>query len=98
MTMAQERWSVDVSDFPDLLHLAREVAESGAPRVLRDGDTELATISPVKKARKRAPRGRPLTREDPLFRLIGIGASEAESDASERKHEVLAQAYLKKPE
>jgi hypothetical protein len=93
--MAEELRSIDVSEAPDLLALAEEVKRSGVPRLLRTDQEELAILVPVPKAtKKRSRRARPLTREDSLFRLIGIGASETESDASERKHEILARAYL----
>jgi hypothetical protein len=35
-----------------------------------------------------------MTKDDSLYKLIGIGSSDAESDASERKHEILARTYL----
>lgn len=92
--MAQELESLDVTNSPELLRLAQEVAETGVGRVLRTARGELAVLKPVPKSRRRSRSGgRPLTRDDALFSLIGIGASEAESDASERKHEVLARAY-----
>ena len=54
-------------------------------------------LVPVSKAkiriRKRSQRVRPVTRDDSLFRLIGIGKSDIGGDGSERKHEILARAY-----
>lgn len=92
--MAEELRSVDVSDRPDVLRLAREVAETVVGRVLRTAEGELAMLVPVRKPRKRARRKTGLiTRDDPLFRLIGIGASGIEGGVSERKHEFLAEAY-----
>jgi hypothetical protein len=92
--MAEELRSVDVSDSPELLRLAQEVAETGVGRVLRTADGELAVLKPVPKARKRTRRKTGIiTRDDPLYKLIGIGSSGAESDGSERKHEILARAY-----
>jgi hypothetical protein len=92
--MAEELRAVDVSESPELLHLAREVAESGIGRVLRTAEGELAVLKPVPKSRNRSRSGgRPVTRDDSLYKLIGIGRSGSESDASERKHEILAQAY-----
>src|SRR5262245_13725826 len=93
--LERELEPVDISDSPDLLQLAQEVAATGVGRVLRTEQGDLAKIVPVAKPRKRRTRGRPLTKDDPLFRLIGIGSSgDGESDASERKHEILARAYL----
>ncbi len=94
--MAQELRSLDVSDSPEILRLAQEVAESGVGRVLRTADGDLAVLKPIHRPqrRRRSPRKTGLlTRDDPLFKLIGIGSSGAESDASERKHEILARAY-----
>ena len=95
--MAEELQPIDVSDCPDLLRLAQDVAQTGVGRVLRTADGELARLMPVRKPNKRSPRGKPLTRDDPFFKLIGIGSSgKKDSDASERKHEILARAYRPK--
>lgn len=91
--MAQELRSIDISESPELLKLAQEVAETGVGRILRTEQGELAVLTPVRKARRRPRRDRPMTKDDGLYRLIGIGESEEGSDASERKHEILAQAY-----
>ena len=49
--------------------------------------------------KKRAVRARPVTRDDPLFGLIGIGKSRIPGGISEQKHEALARAYRpKRPE
>jgi hypothetical protein len=92
--MAEELRSIDVSDAPEVLRLAQEVAETGVGRVLRTAERELALLMPVPRSRKRARRKDGLvTRDDSLFRLIGIGASGIEGGTSERKHEFLAKAY-----
>lgn len=93
--MAEEMRSLDVSNAPDLLQLAEEVAQSGIPRLLRTDQQELGMLVPVSKAikMKRSQRSRPVTRDDSLFRLVGIGKSDIGGDGSERKHEILARAY-----
>ena len=94
--MAEELRSIDVSDSPEILRLAQEVAESGVGRVLRTADGELAVLRPIRSPRPRKRGHRKtglLTRDDPLFKLIGIGASGIEGGVSERKHEFLAKAY-----
>jgi hypothetical protein len=92
--MAKELRDLDVSDTPEVLQLAQEVAETGVGRVLRTAEGELAVIKPVPKPRKRARRKTGLiTRDDPLYKLIGIGSSGIEGGISERKHEFLAKAY-----
>jgi hypothetical protein len=95
--MAKELESLDVTDSPELLQLAQEVAETGVGRVLRTAKGDLAVLKPVSKSRERAPRGRPMTKDDPFYKLIGIGRSGVpNSDASERKHEILARSYRPK--
>ena len=92
--MAQGFESLDVTDSPELLRLAQEVAETGVGRVLRTAEGELAVLKPVPNPRKRTRRKTGiLTRDDPLFKLIGIGSSGIEGGVSERKHEFLAKAY-----
>lgn len=92
--MAEELRPVDVSDSPEILRLAQEVAETGVGRILRTDAGDLAVLKPVARTRKRAPRGRPMTNDDPFYKLIGTGNSGTrDSDASERKHEILARAY-----
>jgi len=91
--MAKELESLDVTDSPELLRVAEEGAETGVSRVLHTAKGKLAGIRPLPKPRKRSPRPRPMTRDDPFYKLIGIASSGTESDASERKHEILAQAY-----
>ena len=92
--MARELKPIDISNVPDLLRIAQEVQASHEPRVLRRADEDIALLVPTKPSRaKRAPRGRVLTREDPLFDLIGIGESEIHGGVSGKKHEYLLQAY-----
>ncbi len=56
--MARELTPIDISDTPDLLRLAEEVAESGKPRVLRRADEDVAVLLPVKKPASRRRTGR----------------------------------------
>lgn len=51
--MARAATVIDVRTMPDLARLAREVAEDGRPRVLRDADVDLAIISPALAKRRR---------------------------------------------
>ena len=48
----------------------------------------------LEAVRPRVKRGGVFTKEDPLWRLVGIGHSEGPSDVSENKHKYLAGAYL----
>jgi hypothetical protein len=47
---------IDVSNMPELRRLAKQVNETGEPRVLRDDDGELAVITPIASKRKRKGR------------------------------------------
>jgi hypothetical protein len=92
--MAREVRHVDVSSIPELLRLVEEAQARDEPCVLRRGNEDIAVLLPVKQgAVKRAPRGRVLTREDPLFDLIGIGASDIPGGVSGKTHEFLLDAY-----
>lgn len=90
--MANEPTPIDISDQPELVRLAQEVQESRQPRALRHDGENLAILMPATLRRRRS-RGGPVTREDPLFGLIGIGKSGIEGGVSERKHEFLVRAY-----
>ncbi|MBI4493677.1 MAG: hypothetical protein HY690_12875 [Chloroflexi bacterium] len=61
--MAREFKHIDVSDLPDLLHLAEEVRRTKEPRVLSRKSEEIAIIMPVKPATSRQRR-RAKTRAD----------------------------------
>jgi hypothetical protein len=93
--MARQLAPIDISDQPELLRLAEEVQATQQPRLLRHKDEDLAILTPA-TTRRRRKRGGPVTRDDPLFGLIGIGRSGIEGGVAERKHEFLAQAYRNK--
>lgn len=92
--MAQEIKSIDIGDNPDLLRIVEEVRTSNEPRALRHDNQVVAILRPARRPRKpRAPAGRPTSSSDPLWKLIGIGASEGPGDVSTDKHRYLADAY-----
>lgn len=92
--MAQEQQTVDIADIPAVRELAEEVARTRRPKVLRVADEDVAIVMPVASPRRRSPsKARPVTHDDALFRLVGIGRSEKPSNAAEHKHEALEQAY-----
>jgi hypothetical protein len=88
--MTQERIPVDISNEPSLMRLAREAMDHGISFVLQDGDEDVAILSPARKTRKRGAR--PLTEDDPLFRLVGMGRSGVPGGVSGKKHEALLRA------
>ena len=90
--MAHELKVIDVTDCPDVLQLAEAVASSGEPVRLETHGERLAVVRPVTNSTR--PRsGRALSRADSLFGLVGIGESTGENTGSDRKHEILADAY-----
>src|SRR3954451_8529066 len=93
MGAMRELKPVDVTSTPDVLRLAEEVARSGLPVVLKANSEDLAVMTPASKPKRRSGRAKPVTREDSLFTLIGIGRSKTDGGVSEQKHEALARAY-----
>ena len=92
--MAKERdiRTIDVTNIPDLLRLVEEVCSTSEPRILRRDNQDVAIVRPLKPAKRRIPRGRPANADDPLWKLVGIGASEGPGDVSANKHKYLADA------
>jgi hypothetical protein len=54
---------------------------------------DVAELTPLKPRVKRSVRGKPVTADDPLWKLVGIGHS-VKGDISENKHKYLVEAYL----
>lgn len=90
--MARDLRSIDISEFPELLQLVEEMQADQTPRVLRRDNEEVAILTPAKRKRKRLPRGRQLTPDNPLWQLVGSVTDAGPTDAS-KKHEYLAEAY-----
>lgn len=91
--MAREIKHIDIGNNPELLRIVEEVRASKEPRVLRHDSDELAILSPV-VPRKRAPsKAAPVTEDDALFRLIGIGKSGIPGGVAGKKHEYLARIH-----
>lgn len=70
---------------PDLVRLAREVAETGTPRMLREHGADLAILAPA-PARRR-PRKQPITQADIEAALAVAGAWKDWMDPEEFKRE-----------
>jgi hypothetical protein len=59
MAMAKEKTPIDISNRPDVLRLAEEVARTGGARVLKRDSEEIAVLRPVSPAaRRRRARAR----------------------------------------
>jgi hypothetical protein len=91
--MAREIRSIDVSNMPELLRLAEEIGTSQEGMVLRRNNQDLAVIMPVPRRSTAPSKAKPVTHEDPLFGLIGIGKSGIAGGVSEKKHKYLAEAH-----
>lgn len=91
--MAEQLQPIDLNTNPDLYRLVDEVAATRTPRQLQRNGEDVAEIRPPAHSRRRSPsKARPVTKDDPLFRLIGIGNSGG-SNVAQHKHEHLAEAY-----
>jgi hypothetical protein len=93
--MAKEKASkrIDISRIPELLQLVQEVRRTNEPRILQQDGEDLALLSPVRPKTRSQAKAQPVTSEDALFRLIGIGHS-GKGDISANTHQYLAEAYL----
>lgn len=91
--MAKEPKRIDISAIPELLSIAEEVRRTNEPRILKQDSEDLAILSPVTPRKRSKSKGQPVTRDDALFRLIGIGKSNITGGVSGKKHEYLARAY-----
>jgi hypothetical protein len=94
--MATEQHSINIADIPTpLQEIAREVSRTRhRQRLPVDGEDVTIIVEPL-RPRRSPSKARPVTKDDPLMELIGIGRSGRPSNASENKHEALAEAYQK---
>lgn len=91
--MARVLRHIDVRDTPGLARIANDVRLTQEPCVLDCDEEAIAVVVPAKAPRKRLDHAKPVTRDDALFRLIGIGESSIPGGVSSRKHEHLAEVY-----
>ena len=94
--MAKEVRRVDVGSVPELLRIAQQVKATGEPCLLERENEELAMITPMTRPASPAVRRRKtgiITKDDPIWNIVGMGASEGTGDISENKHKYLAEAY-----
>jgi hypothetical protein len=91
--MAKEPKRIDISRMPELLSMAHEVRSTNEPAVLQQESEDLAILSPVVPKKRAKTKAQPVTSDDALFRLIGIGKSGIPGGVSGKKHEYLARAY-----
>ena len=91
--MAKEPRHIDISSIPELLKLVQELRQTNAPTILQQEREDVALLSPVPAKKRAKAKAKPVTSEDALFRLIGIGKSGIPGGVSGKKHEYLARAY-----
>lgn len=71
----------------------REAETTQEALVFRRDNQDVAILRPLKHGHPaRAPRGKPLTRNDPLWKLVGTAVAAAPTGAT-KKHEYLAEAF-----
>jgi len=93
MAKEKEPKRIDISSIPELLSIAQEVRSTNEPRILQQESEDLAMLSPVRPKKRSQITAQPVTSDDALFRLIGIGKSGIPGGISGKKHEYLARAY-----
>jgi len=92
---------VDIAQFPELLRLAQTVQDTQEPCVLKQGDQQVAMLTPVRAPASAARSTRRRTSEnvpnDSLLKIAGIADAflgpDAPTDVSENKYKYLAEAY-----
>ncbi|MDO8674063.1 MAG: hypothetical protein Q7O66_21840 [Dehalococcoidia bacterium] len=89
----KELETIDISNEPELLRLVDEIRSAREPRLLRRNHEDLAILTPINPRKRALFRAAPVTRDDALFDLIGIGESQIPGGVSGKKHEYLAKAY-----
>ena len=93
MAKEKEPQRIDISSIPELMKLVHEVRTTNTSALLQQANEDLALLSPVRSKKRGKTRAKPVTTEDALFRLIGIGKSGIPGGVSGKKHEYLARAY-----
>jgi hypothetical protein len=88
--MAQELESLDVSQSPEMLRLAEDVARTGLPKVLERNGEALAVVRPVATRRRRSHGGRQLQPNAWLAGLVGIAESMDGANVSGNIHQYIA--------
>ena len=90
--MRDERVSLDISASPDLLRLIEEIEQTGVELVLVRGAEEVALVTALPAATPRLSRRRKQLQPERVLDIIGIGASDQESDIARFKDHYIADA------
>jgi hypothetical protein len=77
--MAEHPKSIDISDIPEILHLAEEVRRAGEPRVLQRDGEDLAMVVPLSGSTS-SPFKKPTTADLTAFRAAAGGWADLDTD------------------
>jgi antitoxin (DNA-binding transcriptional repressor) of toxin-antitoxin stability system len=95
--VAGEVLILDIRTIPQLREVVDEVRRTGRPVAIQEDGEEIARIAPARPPRRRrALRGKPITADDPIWKIVGMGRSEGPGDVSENKYKYLVEAKLAK--
>jgi hypothetical protein len=95
--MAREVNRINISNNPELLRLVETAKNAQMPVVLEQDDEEVAIIRSIKKPVAKRTRGRAMSTDDPLWKLVGTGESAEPTDIKTHKDEYLGEAYAAQP-
>ena len=88
--------AIDLKSVPQLQEAVEAVRRTGKPLAIQSDGEDVAVIVPIgPKRRQRVPRGKPITAEDPIWKIEGMGHS-GKSDVSANVDKYLAEAKLSK--
>ena len=93
--MVKQAKEIDVTNMPEVLGIAEEVESTDEPLILRRGSKPVAIVMPM--PREQALKGKPMTANDPLMKLVGF-IDTGPGDVARNKHKYLADAYEHKVE
>jgi hypothetical protein len=86
-SVAKELEPIDISGLPELIRIAEEVCETGAPRLLtRDGDSLAVLVPASTRPSRRAKRAR--SRADHEAFLSSAGGWRGLVDTDQLKHDI----------
>ncbi|GEM_PF-6384670 len=83
---------IDISDFPELLIIAEKILSSGGVHILSRNGEDILEIRPAKPIARKRVKGRAMTKDDPLSKLVGSVTNAEPTDAS-KIYEYLADAF-----
>lgn len=86
---------IDIGEVTDWAALAEEVHRTNEPRVLQRAHEDVAMLVPLTRRKvRRAPRGKLLTKDNPLWNIVGIGQSEGPTNIALYKHDLYKHEYV----